>query len=38
VNGSLLDWRMPGGGLPLARMPINDHGLAGRVIMLSRVA
>jgi CheY-like chemotaxis protein len=34
----LLDWRMPGGGLSLARALINDHGLAGRVIMLTSIA
>jgi CheY-like chemotaxis protein len=34
---ALLDWRMPGGGLPLARALIDDHGLAGRVIMLTSV-
>ncbi|MGH2894177.1 MAG: response regulator [Solirubrobacteraceae bacterium] len=34
----LLDWRMPGGGLRLARTLINGHRLAGRVIMLSSVA
>ncbi len=37
-DAALLDWRMPGGGLPLARALIDDHGLAGRVIMLSSVA
>ena len=36
-DAALLDWRMPGGGLPLARTLINDHGLAGRVIMLSSI-
>jgi CheY-like chemotaxis protein len=36
-NAALLDWRMPGGGLPPARMLIDDHGLAGRVIMLSSI-
>lgn len=35
---ALLDWRMPGGGLPLARALIDDHGLAGRVIMLTSLA
>jgi CheY-like chemotaxis protein len=35
---ALLDWRMPRGGLPLARALIQDHGLAGRVIMLSSIA
>jgi CheY-like chemotaxis protein len=35
---ALLDWRMPGGGLPLARALIDAHGLAGRVIMLSSIA
>jgi CheY-like chemotaxis protein len=35
---ALLDWRMPGGGLPLARALIEDHGLAGRVIMLTSLA
>jgi CheY-like chemotaxis protein len=35
---ALLDWRMPGGGLPLARSLIDDHGLAGRVIMLTSLA
>jgi CheY-like chemotaxis protein len=34
----LLDWRMPGGGLPLARALIDHHGLAGRVIMLTSIA
>jgi DNA-binding response OmpR family regulator len=34
---ALLDWRMPRGGLPLARALIQDHGLAGRVIMLSSI-
>jgi two-component system, OmpR family, phosphate regulon response regulator PhoB len=34
----LLDWRMPGGGLGLARTIIDDHRLAGRVIMLSSIA
>ena len=37
-DAALLDWRMPGGGLPLARTLIDDHGLAGRVIMLSSIA
>jgi CheY-like chemotaxis protein len=37
-DAALLDWRMPGGGLPLARALIEDHGLAGRVIMLSSIA
>jgi CheY-like chemotaxis protein len=32
---ALLDWRMPGGGLSLARELIDSHGLAGRVIMLT---
>ena len=36
-DAALLDWRMPGGGLPLARTLIGDHGLTGRVIMLSRI-
>lgn len=36
-DAALLDWRMPGGGLPLARALIDDHGLAGRVIMLSSI-
>jgi DNA-binding response OmpR family regulator len=35
---ALLDWRMPGGGLPLARTLIEEHGLMGRVIMLSSIA
>ncbi len=35
---ALLDWRMPGGGLPLARALIEGHGLLGRVIMLSSIA
>lgn len=35
---ALLDWRMGGGGLPLARALIDDHGLAGRVIMLTSLA
>lgn len=34
-DAAVLDWRMPGGGLPLARALIEDHGLAGRVIMLT---
>jgi DNA-binding response OmpR family regulator len=34
-DAALLDWRMPGGGLPLARTLIEEHGLARRVIMLS---
>jgi DNA-binding response OmpR family regulator len=34
----LLDWRMPGGGLDLVRALVDDHGLGGRVIMLSSVA
>ncbi len=38
LDAALLDWRMPGGGLPLARALIEDHGLAGRVIMLSSIA
>jgi DNA-binding response OmpR family regulator len=37
-DAALLDWRMPGGGLPLARTLIDDHGLTGRVIMLSSIA
>ncbi|HEY1714380.1 MAG TPA: response regulator [Solirubrobacteraceae bacterium] len=36
-DAALLDWRMPGGGLPLARALIDDHGLVGRVIMLSSI-
>jgi CheY-like chemotaxis protein len=36
-DAALLDWRMPGGGLPLARALIGDHGLTGRVIMLSSI-
>jgi CheY-like chemotaxis protein len=36
-DAALLDWRMPGGGLPLARTLIDAHGLAGRVIMLSSI-
>jgi CheY-like chemotaxis protein len=36
-DAALLDLRMPGGGLPLARTLIDDHGLAGRVIMLSSI-
>lgn len=35
---ALLDWRMPGGGLALARALIEDHGLTGRVIMLTSLA
>jgi CheY-like chemotaxis protein len=35
---ALLDWRMPGGGLQLARALIDDHGLAARVIMLTSLA
>jgi DNA-binding response OmpR family regulator len=37
-DAALLDWRMPGGGLPLARTLIDAHGLGGRVIMLSSIA
>jgi CheY-like chemotaxis protein len=37
-DAALLDWRMPGGGLPLARALMDAHGLAGRVIMLSSIA
>jgi DNA-binding response OmpR family regulator len=37
-DAALLDWRMPHGGLPLARALIQDHGLVGRVIMLSSIA
>jgi DNA-binding response OmpR family regulator len=33
----LLDWRMPGGGLPLVRALINEHRLGGRVILLSSI-
>ena len=33
----LLDWRMPGGGLPLVRALVNEHRLGGRVIMLSSI-
>jgi DNA-binding response OmpR family regulator len=36
-DAALLDWRMPGGGLPLARALIDEHGLTGRVIMLSSI-
>ena len=36
-DAALLDWRMPGGGLPLARSLIQNHGLAGRVIMLTSI-
>jgi CheY-like chemotaxis protein len=36
-DAALLDCRMPGGGLPLARTLIDDHGLMGRVIMLSSI-
>jgi CheY-like chemotaxis protein len=36
-DAALLDWRMPGGGLSLARTLIDAHGLAGRVIMLSSI-
>lgn len=34
----LLDWRMPGGGLPLVRALVNEHRLGGRVILLTSVA
>jgi DNA-binding response OmpR family regulator len=37
ADAALLDWRMPGGGLPLARTLIEEHGLARRVIMLSSI-
>jgi DNA-binding response OmpR family regulator len=37
-DAALLDWRMPGGGLPLARALMDAHGLSGRVIMLSSIA
>ena len=36
-DAALLDWRMPGGGLPLARRLIDEHGLAGRVMMHSSI-
>jgi DNA-binding response OmpR family regulator len=36
-DAALLDWRMPGGGLPLARALIDEHGLTARVIMLSSI-
>jgi CheY-like chemotaxis protein len=36
-DAALLDWRMPGGGLPLARTLIEEHGLERRVIMLSSI-
>jgi DNA-binding response OmpR family regulator len=32
---AIIDWRMRGGGLDLARELIADHGLGGRVIMLT---
>lgn len=38
LDVALLDWRMPDGGLPLARALIDTHGLAGRVIMLTSLA
>jgi DNA-binding response OmpR family regulator len=31
----VIDWRMPGGGLSLARKLITEHGLRNRVIMLT---
>jgi hypothetical protein len=31
----VLDWRMPGGGLGTARRMIEDHGMAGRLIMVT---
>jgi CheY-like chemotaxis protein len=31
----LLDWLMPGGGLELVRELVTEHGLEGRLIMLS---
>jgi DNA-binding response OmpR family regulator len=34
----LLDWRMPGGGLPLVSALVAQHRLGGRVIMLSSIA
>jgi two-component system phosphate regulon response regulator PhoB len=34
----LLDWRMPTGGLPLARKLVEELGLRNRVIMLSGLA
>jgi DNA-binding response OmpR family regulator len=37
LDAALLDWRIPGGGLPLARTLIDEYGLAGRVIMLSSI-
>ena len=36
-DAALLDWRMPGGGLPLARTLIGDHGLTGRVGVLPSI-
>lgn len=33
----VLDWRMPGGGLPLVRALVGTHRLGGRVIMLSSI-
>ena len=36
-DAALLDWRMPGGGLPLARALIEDHGMVGRVMMLTSI-
>jgi CheY-like chemotaxis protein len=37
-DAAILDWRMPGGGLPLARALVQDYGMVGRVIMLSSLA
>jgi CheY-like chemotaxis protein len=34
-DAAIVDWRMPGGGLPLVRALVEDHGMVGRVIMLS---
>jgi DNA-binding response OmpR family regulator len=38
LDAVLLDWRLPGGGLRVVRALVDDHGLGGRVIMLSSVA
>lgn len=36
-DAAILDWRMPGGGLALARALVEGHGMVGRVIMLSNM-
>jgi DNA-binding response OmpR family regulator len=33
----VVDWAMPGGGLPLVRALVHEHHLGGRVIMLSSI-